>query len=161
MLPAGDAFFALTCTAPTERIDHLMLFRWSATCTRPKYPAGAPHKKHNKHRLERTILSSKCRVVSEQNENVRFVQSRNVRIELSERAGTRRCCGKSKKVRSRLRQAGDRRIVQGLRGRRPNRKISERLQQGALRQLRQARYVGVGPDWPPSIWCARQTATLG
>ena len=50
-----------------------------------------------------------------------------------------------RRLQSRLRQAGDRGILHGLRGRRSNRKIPERLQQDVLRHLRQARYVGFGP----------------
>jgi hypothetical protein len=45
----------------------------------------------------------------------------------------------------RLRQEGDRGIVHRLRRRRSNRKIPDALKQRALRELRQARYVGFGP----------------
>jgi hypothetical protein len=45
LLPFGDAFFAHMYTAPTETIDHLVLFRWYAMCTGPN-TRRAPHKKH-------------------------------------------------------------------------------------------------------------------
>ena len=54
-------------------------------------------------------------------------------------------------------------MVHGLRGRRSNRKIPEHLQQGALRRLRQARYVGFGPTLAAEhlaragIWVSRET----
>ena len=68
-----------------------------------------------------------------------------------------------RRLQSRLRQAGDRGMVHGLRGRRSNRKIPEHLQQGALRRLRQARYVGFGPTLAAEhlaragIWVSRET----
>jgi transposase len=46
---------------------------------------------------------------------------------------------------ARLRQEGDRGLVHRLRGRRSNRKISEAIEQRALRRLRRARYAGFGP----------------
>lgn len=50
-----------------------------------------------------------------------------------------------RRLQARLRREGDRGIVHRLRGRSSNRKIPERAKQGALRQLRQARYAGFGP----------------
>jgi hypothetical protein len=50
-----------------------------------------------------------------------------------------------RRLQARLRRAGDRGIVHGLRGRCSNRKIPEALRQGALRELRQGCYAGFGP----------------
>jgi hypothetical protein len=50
-----------------------------------------------------------------------------------------------RRLQARLRREGDRGIVHRLRGQRSNRKIPESRRQGALRQLRQARYTGFGP----------------
>ncbi len=50
-----------------------------------------------------------------------------------------------RRLQARLRREGDRGIVHRLRGRRSNRKIPEALTERALRELRQARYVGFGP----------------
>jgi len=50
-----------------------------------------------------------------------------------------------RRLQARLRSEGDRGIVHRLRGRGSNRKISESVEQHAMRQLRQARYAGFGP----------------
>jgi len=50
-----------------------------------------------------------------------------------------------RRLQARLRQQGDGGIAHHLRGRRSNRRILETLKQRALRELRQARYVGFGP----------------
>jgi hypothetical protein len=50
-----------------------------------------------------------------------------------------------RRLQERVRHKGDRGIVHGLRGRPSNRKISQALQQRAMRELRQARYAGFGP----------------
>ncbi len=50
-----------------------------------------------------------------------------------------------RRLRGRLRAAGDGGLVHGLRGRPSNRKISEGLEQRSLRRLRQPAYVGFGP----------------
>ena len=57
---------------------------------------------------------------------------------------------------ARLRAEGDGGIVHGLRGRPSNRKILTSLRQRAVRELRQARYAGFGPTWPPNIWQAAE-----
>ena len=50
-----------------------------------------------------------------------------------------------RRLQARLRAEGDGGIVHRLRGRRSNRKISDRLRQRAVRELRQACYAGFGP----------------
>jgi hypothetical protein len=50
-----------------------------------------------------------------------------------------------RRLQARLRAEGDHGLVHRLRGRRSNRKIPEGRKEGALRQLRQARYAGFGP----------------
>jgi len=49
-----------------------------------------------------------------------------------------------RRLQARLRREGDRGIVHRLRGQRSHRKIAENSQQGALRELRQARSAGFG-----------------
>jgi transposase len=50
-----------------------------------------------------------------------------------------------RRLQKRLRQEGDRGLIHRLRGRKSNRKLSEDLQQRALRQLRRGCYAGFGP----------------
>jgi len=50
-----------------------------------------------------------------------------------------------RRLQKRLQQQGDRGLIHRLRGRKSNRKISEELQQRALRQLGRRCYVGFGP----------------
>jgi Helix-turn-helix domain len=61
-----------------------------------------------------------------------------------------------RRLQSRLRAQGDGGIVHRLRGRRSNRKICEELARRAVQQLRQRRYAGFGPRWPPNIWRAAE-----